>query len=424
MTSQPQGSLWEKTAPPPPQTTPLAGDATSRVAIVGGGFTGLSAALHLAEMGIETVVLEAEEIGHGGSGRNAGLANAGLWLQPVDVEAAIGVAQGRRLNDILGRAPDLVFSLIDRYGIACEATRAGTLHCAHSPSGLAWLRERARQISERGADVQVLDREVTRSMTGTDHYHGALYDKRAGTVQPLAYVRGLARAAIGHGARVHTRSSAVSLAPEGNRWRIRSDNGSVVAEQVVLATNAYTGGLWPGLAQTFVPVHFTQLATAPLGANLAGTILPGRQGAWDTRKVMVSYRVDKDGRFILGSIGRPAPGASATRNWAAALARKLYPQLDDVAWEHQWSGCIAMTSDHMPRLHRLAPGVITPIGYNGRGIGPGTVFGKAIAEYLAGASAESLPLPVTESGAEPLRGVRAVAFEAAFQVGHLAQRFL
>jgi glycine/D-amino acid oxidase-like deaminating enzyme len=159
--------------------------------------------------------------------------------------------------------------------------------------------------------------------------------------------------------------------------------------------------------------------------NLAATtVLPGRQGAWDTRKVMVSYRLDQEGRFILGSIGRPAPAAGATRNWAAALTRRLFPELGDVAWEHQWSGRIAMTSDHMPRLHRLACGVITPIGYNGRGIGPGTVFGKAIAEHLAGAPEESLPLPITKPGSEPLRGARALAFEAAFQLGHLKQRFL
>ena len=424
MTNQLQGSLWEKTAPPPPATTPLAGEARTRVAVVGGGYTGMSAALHLAEKGIETVVLEAEEIGHGGSGRNSGLANAGLWLQPAAVEAALGVGPGRRLNDLLGRAPDLVFSLIERHAIACEATRAGTLHCAHSRAGLAWLEERARQINERGASVHVLDRDRTRAMTGTEAYLGALYDRRAGTIQPLGYVRGLARAAIERGARVHTRSAATSLVPEGNGWRIETGNASLLADQVVLATNAYTGRLWPGLERTFVPLYFTQIATRPLAAKLADTILPGGQGAWDTRTVMVSYRRDKDGRFILGSIGRPAPAPGATRNWAAAFTRRLVPGLGDVAWEHQWFGCIALTSDHLPRLHRLAPGVITPIGYNGRGIGPGTVFGKAIAEHLAGAPEDSLPLPVTRPGTEFLRGPRALAFEAAFQLGHLKQRFI
>ena len=423
MTGQIQGSLWEKTAPPPPPTLPLTGQARTRVAIVGGGFTGMSAALHLAEKGIETVVLEAEEIGHGGSGRNAGLVNAGLWLQPADVEAALGVEPGRRLNDLLGRAPDLVFSLIERHTIACEATREGTLQCAHSRSGLAWLKERARQINDRGAHVQVLDRDGARTKTGSDAYHGALYDRRAGTIQPLGYVRGLARASIDRGARVHTRSAATGLVAEGNGWRIETGNASLLADQVVLATNAYTGGLWPGLERTFVPLYFTQLASRPLGANLAGTILPGGQGAWDTRTVMVSYRCDKEGRFIIGSIGRAAPVAGATRSWASALARRLYPALGDVTWEYQWSGCIALTSDHMPRLHRLAPGVVTPIGYNGRGIGPGTVFGKAIAEHLVGAPEECLPLPMTRPGSEFLRGARALAFEAAFQLGHLKQRF-
>ena len=149
--------LWEASAPPPPATAPLAGDVAVEVAIVGGGFTGLSAALHLAEAGTSVALLEGVEIGFGGSGRNVGLVNAGLWVMPEALPAVLGEVHGPRLLDLLGQAPQAVFDLVARHGMDCQAEHAGTLHCAVGPKGLAEVAERARQWRARGADVELLD---------------------------------------------------------------------------------------------------------------------------------------------------------------------------------------------------------------------------------------------------------------------------
>lgn len=420
-----RGSLWSATAPPAPSTPSLAGNHRADVVIVGGGFTGLSAALHLAEGGAKVVVLEAEVLGHGGSGRNVGLVNAGLWLQPEAVEVALGREGGRRLNDLLGGAPGVVFGLIEKHGIACEATRSGTIHCAHSDAGLKWLRERARQMSERGVtEVEIIDRVTTGTMIGTQLYRGALLDRRAGTIQPLGYVHGLAAAALRAGVKVHSKTRVLQLVPDASAWRVSTDGGSVVAPNVVLATNAYTDELWPGLARAFVMLHYSQVASVPLTDNIARSILPERQGGWDTRNVMISFRLDAKNRLILGSIGTPSLSAGGTGRWASSLSKRLFPQLGDVTWEHQWSGQIAMTDDHLPRINRLAPGLLTPIGYNGRGIGPGTVFGKCIADYVLSGDEKRLPLPLTNVRMEPMRRLRGLALNTSFRVGHVMQKYM
>ncbi|MBN9057844.1 MAG: FAD-binding oxidoreductase, partial [Rhizobiales bacterium] len=194
--------LWERTAPAAPATSPLHRDIKADVVIVGGGYTGLSTALHAARDGLDVALLEGVEFGFGGSGRNVGLVNAGMWVMPDDLPATLGRDHGDRLLDLLGNAPKLVFEIIRSYDIACELETAGTLHCAVGDKGLAEIRQRAAQWSARGAAVRLLDADETAAKLGSRAYAGSLLDLRAGTVQPLAYARGLAHAAIGAGARL------------------------------------------------------------------------------------------------------------------------------------------------------------------------------------------------------------------------------
>lgn len=414
--------LWEASAPPAPRTSALQGERTAEVAIVGGGFTGLSAALHLAEAGRDVVLLEAVDIGYGGSGRNVGLVNPGLWLAPDEIERRLGAEVGARLNAALGTSPDVVFSLIERLGIACEATRTGTLYLAHSPRAVASIEDRAEQMARRGASVEVLGAEATAEKTGTDVYHAALLDKNAGTVQPLAYARGLARAAIQAGASIHTKSLVTTLTPEGSRWRLTTAEGMVVADQVILATNAYTDALWPGLKSTVVPIHFTQFATEPLSDDLLKHILPERQGTYDTRPVMTSFRLDRAGRLIVGSVGTLEMGGHALmERWSMRTVRRMFPQVGDAQWTHRWSGRFAFTGDHLPRFHKLAENLLTFIAYNGRGIGTGTVCGKALADYLLTGREDALPLPPSPLRPERLRGLKAAGVEVGSRLAHIAQ---
>ena len=416
--------LWEATAPAAPPTPPLGGRIAVDVVVVGAGFTGLSAAVHLAESGRSVAVLEAAEIGFGASGRNVGLVNAGMWLLPDELPRRLGATHGARLLQALGEAPGVVFDLVERHAIKCEAVRHGTLHCAVGASGLASLRERAAQWQRHGAPVEMLDAAQTAARVGTSAYAGSLLDLRAGTIQPLAYVRGLARAALGAGASVHGASPVVSVEELGSRWRVRTrDGGEVDAAWVVVATNATAlpGGPWPELTSEIVRMPYFNLATAPLPAALRDTILPGREGAWDTRRVLSSFRFDAAGRLVFGSIGAlRGTGRAVHGGWGRRALAKLFPQLGHVAFEHAWYGWIGTTADALPRLHRLARNVVSVSGYNGRGIGPGTVFGRELARLVSGeAASDELSLPLTDISPAAWKPVREAFYEAGSHLAHV-----
>ena len=406
-------SLWARTAPPGPDCPPLDGDLDVDVAVVGAGFTGLSAALRLSERGASCCVLEANEIGYGGSGRNVGLVNAGLWLPPDRIEAALGREKGERLVSALSEAPDRVFALIDRHGIECEAARTGTIHAAHSPSGQRELEGRCAAWSGLGAPVELLDRDAAARAIGTRAFYGGLLDRRAGTINPLGYARGLAAAAIdaggrNAGARIFAGTEVSGVSADGAGWVVETARGRVRADKVLLATNAYGGGL--GADAAYTPIHYFQVASKPLG-GAGADIMAGGQGVWDTAPVMTSVRRDRAGRLIFGSMGRFAGRLS--QRWADRAARRLFPALGKLEWDCAWHGRIALTRDHLPRLLTPAPGLWAVMGYNGRGIGPGTVLGRWLADAALGG--DPPPLPVHEAERDRLRPVRAAALETALR---------
>ena len=410
-------SLWDRSAQEPPPVFSAALPSQVDLAIVGAGFTGLSTALHAAEAGLSAHVLEAHDIGHGGSGRNVGLVNAGVWMQPSAVRATLGPDHGPRFLRRFADGPAMVFDLIERHQIRCEATRTGTIHAAHAPAGLRDLKARWRDWSQMGEPVELLDADGMAQKLGSRRYAGGLLDHRAGTLNPMGYVRGLARAARAAGAGISTGVAVTGLVRTGGGWRVETQAGPVAARAVVLATNAYTDSLWPGLAQSFTPIWYFQLATEPLGDRVA-QILPEGQGVWDTAPVMRSIRRDAAGRLIIGSMGRVTGDVTRglSQRWARRELARMFPDLGPVRFEQAWDGQIAMTPDHLPRIHELAPGLYTPIGYNGRGITTGTIFGQAIAALLQGQNAADLPLPMTRlapvATAPLMRRVYAMGFAA------------
>lgn len=415
--------LWEASAPAAPVTQALDGDIHADVVIVGAGYTGLSSALHCAQAGMSVVVLEAQEIGFGGSGRNVGLVNAGMWVMPEKLPAALGDIHGNRLLRALGDGPNTVFEIVSRYGIDCQATRQGTLHCAVGASGLRDIQERARQWQALGAPVRVLNAQETTQLTGSQAYAGALLDERAGTIQPLAYARGLAQAALQEGAKIYTGCSVQAVQDLGSSWQLHTAHGSVTADKVIVATNAYTahGAPWQALTTEMVKLPYFNLATAPLPEALQASILPQRQGAWDTANVMSSFRFDQAGRLVFGGVGAlRGLGKKVHHDWAQRAMTKLFPQLEGMAFEHQWYGWIAMTDNNLPRLHHLARNTYSFSGFNGRGISPGTVFGKEMAQLISGSRGlESLSLPVTPITSLGLRPVRQQFYEQGATAAHL-----
>lgn len=413
--------LWEASAPPPPSTTRLEGDISADIVIIGAGYTGLSAALHLAQDGRRAVVLEEAEIGFGGSGRNVGLVNAGMWVKPSDLYAALGEAMGRRLIDQLSEAPGLVFGLVEKYAMNCQAVHNGTLHCAVGASGLKDIAERARQWEALGAPVELLDANSAQQKIGSRSYRGALLDRRAGTIQPLAYARGLARAALSHGATIHTSSAVTSAEETSGGWRIKTQHGSVTAPQVIVATNAYSQHRWQAVQTELVRLPYFNLATRPLNDSQLASILPERQGLWDTCTVLSSLRMDVAGRMVFGSVGAlRGTGLNIHRNWARRALFKLFPQLRDIEFEHEWYGWIGTTNNAAPRFHRLARNIVSISGYNGRGIAPGTWFGRELARLVAGHITEAeLALPMTDLASPPFRTARESFYEIGSQVAHI-----
>jgi len=408
-------SLWHGTAQEPDLASDMFADQVVDVAVVGGGYTGLSTALHGAQKGLSVQVIEAQDVGYGGSGRNVGLVNAAAWLPPAKVCDLLGETYGPRFVRRFSEAPDYVFSLIERHQIRCNPVRNGTIHAAHAPRGLRDLEARHAEWQRLKAPVDLLDREEVARLTGSEAFHGGLRDTRAGTVQPMGYARGLARAARGQGARIVTGVRAEGLGQRDGLWHVRTTAGTCRARNVVLGTNAYTDELWPGLERCLTRIPFFQISTEPLGAR-AAHILPGGQGLWDTGTIMFSLRRDAEGRLIIGSMGEVVGTAQSglSCRWARRKLRRLFPDLGDVTFEEAWHGQIAMTPDHLPRILRLEEGLYAPIGYNGRGITTGTIFGHAMADLMTGGDPDGLPLPVTAPERDRLAPFMSPLYRAAF----------
>ncbi|HEY0276325.1 MAG TPA: FAD-binding oxidoreductase [Paenirhodobacter sp.] len=416
--------LWERSAPAAPVLVPFQGDQRAEVAIIGAGFTGLSAALHLAEGGRDVAVLEAAEPGFGASGRNVGLVNAGMWVMPDDLPGVLGADYGARLLDFLGNAPAEVFALVDRLAIACEATHRGTLHLAVGDKGLREITDRMTQWRACGAPVELLSAEDTHRRLGGGRYTGALLDHRAGTIQPLAYARGLARAGLAAGARIHGDAEVMQATHDGTDWVLHTARGTLRAKWLIPASDAYTARVFPQILNEQVILPYFNMATPPLPADIAATILPGCEGCWDTPEVLSSYRMDREGRLVWGSVGRLGgvlAGAerAAHQAWALRAMHRVYPQLRGIGFETFWWGRIGMTVDALPRLHQPGPNAVAICGYNGRGIAPGTVSGKALARYILGEIAiDEMPMPVTPATPAPLRGLKSAWYAAGSALLH------
>ncbi len=396
-------SLWTATAVADRDWPSLEGSLRADVAVVGGGFTGCAAALALAERGAKAALVEANLIGWGASGRTGGQVIPGLKYDPGEIEEMLGPELGPRAVAAVGSVGDEVFGLIAKHAIACHPVRKGWLQPAFSPRTLEAATRRAEQWARRGADVATLDRAEVAALIGSDLYLGGWIDRRAGHIQPMSYVRGLADAAHRAGAAIYVRSPATSLGRQGHRWRLSTPRGEIVADTVLIGTNGYTDALWPGLARTVVPMVSFQAATGPLPPETGARILPQGQCASDTRRLLWYYRRDAEGRLVMGGRApfRENLGPPDAVHLRSAVDR-LYPQLREVSFEHYWAGRVAMTKDSIPHIHGLAPGLWAGLGYNGRGVGLATLFGRWLAELALGKKRIDIPYPVTTM--RPIRG--------------------
>ena len=419
-----QFGLWNETAVPRSTVVELQNDLTTEAAIIGGGFCGLSAALHLAESGVETVVLEAEEPGFGASGRNGGQVIAGLKLDPSEMVAKFGRDRGEALHRISAGAADLVYELIERYQIQCEAHRDGWIQAGYSPPVTAAIERRLSELQARGEKVEWLSKGHIEALTGTGYYRGGMLDMRSGMIQPFSYARGLARAASTSGARLFGKARVAGLTFENGSWRLDTARGTVTAKHVLLATNAYLGDLYPVLKTAIIPVGSYQIATAPLPVALEGAILPARLPVSDLMQLGVYFRRDDQGRFIIGGRGsftkRERPDLYARIRRQACI---LFPALKTVDFTWRWGGKLALTFDHLPRLVTLEPGLHAAYGCNGRGIALLTLMGKLGAERIRGLRHDNLPIANLPPAHYPFHALRLPAMMLVSNIRALRRAF-
>ena len=426
--STPPKSLWTAITRSIDSHAKLASAEKVDVGIVGAGYMGLAAALKLAIQGARVAVVEAAEVGWGASGRNNGLIAPGLKRDPHRVRRMLGREAGERLLRLSGDAPKRVFELIDQHGIHCDAQNNGWIQAAHSRCALRGIERRVRAWQELGADVAIIARENVAERLGTEYYSGAWFDPRGGSVNPLAYVRGLARAADAVGVRIYAGTPMLELTRDGARWKVNTPNGVLICENVLLCTNAY-GSSIEELRATVIPLRTAQIASEPLPENKIAAILPNGEAASDTHRLLTSFRTTADNRLIMG--GASATAGDETQSLIRHLhvaASKRFPQLGAVRWQHEWSGYLALTGNHLPVIRRHHRGLHSAIGCNGRGIAMATVIGELLADLVSGASESDCAVPITSVRRMATFRLRrpgiALAVVANRVLDHLERRFV
>jgi len=380
------------------------------VAVIGGGFTGLSAAIEVARGGGAVTVLEGKAVGWGASGRNNGQVIPILTSAEPDVWAQRYGAAGTRMVQLIGNSANTLFDLVREFDMQAEAEQTGWFQPAHSPGRIALSQKRVDAWQRHGFPAELKTAEQAREILGSNFWHGGMYNPTGGNINPLALARAMAKAAESLGATIHEDSTVTSYAREGAQWVIQTAHGTLKARALILATNAYTGELAPALApklaRSIVPVLSWQMATQPLGDNLRRKILPARQSVSDTRGDLRFFRYDARNRLITG--GAVMGGYNVAARVRAKAARNLgeaFPDLGTPEMTHVWSGYIGMNWDRFPRVHSLGENGWAWIGCNGRGVALGTALGRELARAATGTPIDELALPLTDPKPFPLHNI-------------------
>ncbi|MEJ8571112.1 FAD-binding oxidoreductase [Microbaculum marinum] len=383
---------------------PLDGDIRADVAVVGGGFTGLSAALHLAERGVDVVLLEANRVGWGASGRNGGQVHSGQRRDVEWLEAHLGVTRAKELWSLAEESKQLLRDLVERHGIDCDL-RHGIFSVAHKPRYVADEKKYVEKLRRDYGyqEIEWIERDALADALGTDVYFGGMRDGGAGHLHPLNYALGIARAAAAAGARIHEGTEVTAL--EGSDTRVLvTPRGRVSADTVILAGNGYLDGIEPDTETRVMPMNNYILTTEPIGAGVAGGILKGGEAASDSRFVIYYWRPTPDGRLLFGggeTYSRKLP--SDVRAFVRRHMLNIYPDLGDVRIDHAWGGTLAVTVNRLPYIRKLRTGVYVGAGFSGQGVTIAPLAGKVLADAITNAPARldafaDLPCPPFPGG--------------------------
>ena len=377
-------SYYRATARPYAPYAPLQGSAHARVAIIGGGYAGLNTALGLAERGVrEVVLLEREQIGFGASGRNGGFVFAGYSLGEQALLAQRGEARARAMFDLTTEAVQRIRQRVADYAIDCDMVDEGVIW-ANWFRDPAVLRQRQQLLAEHyGVQWQWLPQQELRERVRSERYHDGLYERDALHLHPLNYALGLAAAAAGQGVRVHEHSGVTGLTRAGPQWRVRTGQGELLADQVVLACGGYLAGLQRAIDRAILPIATYVMVTEPLGARL-GQCLPTRAAVYDTRFAFDYYRALPDTRLLWGgriSVRNRSP--QAVQRLLTQDLLRVFPPLKGVKVDYAWSGLMSYARHQMPQVGGSDDGLWWAQAFGGHGLAPTCVAGELLAAAIA-----------------------------------------
>lgn len=365
----------------------LEGDQTCDIVIIGGGFTGLSSALHLAERGYDVILLEAHRVGWGASGRNGGQVGSGQRREQDELEQMVGRDDAHKLWDIAEESKDVVKALIAKHNIQCD-WKPGILHADHRARFVKHSHAYAEKLqAEYGyEDIRFVDRDEMRAMLGTEFYHGGSLDTGAGHLHPLNFALGLADAARNAGARIFEGAVVTSYENQAGKVTVKTKDGGVVsANKLILGCNGYLDALDDRVAKRVMPINNFVIATEPLGDDLARELIRDDVAVADSKFVINYYRLSADKRMLFG--GGETYGYNFPRDIKAFVSPhmlEVYPQLKDVKIDYGWGGTLAITMNRMPFFEKIEDNVFTASGYSGHGVAMATLAGQIMADAVSG----------------------------------------
>ncbi|ATN37366.1 FAD-dependent oxidoreductase (plasmid) [Rhizobium sp. ACO-34A] len=382
-------SLWQETAANRPVFGPLAGGGRYDVAIVGGGYTGLSTARYLARRGLSPVVIEANRIGWGASGRNGGVVSGKFRLAFSDIAARWGLDTARRMHDLGLEAIDHVGELVEAYGLASADYRpTGSLRCAHNGISLEALKKETEWLRGTLGDraCTILTAEEMAQETGSPDFVGGMLNTHGGVIHPLNFVLGLAGGLQAEGVDIVDTTTVNRIGRDGTGVVLETSHGIVSARQAVITTDAYSdfSQATDGVRKSIIPFRSAMIATEPLTGRPGGELLSAGRSYTETRRMMRWFRKSGD-RLLYG--GRGAFGKTDSESAFLALHKAMvrqFPILRDTAVTHRWSGLVAMTMDSIPHLGRLDDRIVYAVGYNGTGVALASNMGRHVAALVAG----------------------------------------
>ena len=356
------------------------------VCVIGGGYAGVSTALHLARRGVDVVLLEQSRVGWGASGRNGGQVHVGMRRDQLWLEARVGLPAAHRYWKLALEARAHLDWLLATYAIQCDF-RPGLLHADHRPRYSAETRRHVEHLQHRYdyPHIRFVDHEEIRALVGTNAYHSGSLDARGGHLHALNYAVGIARAAVGHGARIYESVEAAAPEAEGRGWRVRTPRGDIYAARVVMACNGYMRGLSAPVERRVMPINNFIAVTAPLGAERAKSLIANGAAVADSRFVVNYFRITPDHRLLFG--GGENYGYRFPRDIAAFVRPHVlgvFPQLADVGFDYAWGGTLGITPTRMPLVRELEPGLFNASGFSGLGVLLAPYSGKVLADALCG----------------------------------------